>query len=165
MLNKETVRVILLVTGSLCLVAWAITQINRHTFVPYSADRTTATSKAETTPNESLAVSQNTPRANATQSVAPIPQATVRRAELVSREGIVAPKALPAFVRIKEPVIFPANPSNRSPSTALPIGAKVRVVRRNGSWVWIEKNGNSTFVPVASTDLEERMAGVIKGDP
>ena len=165
MLNKETARVILLATGSLCLGAWAVTQLNRHTLTGYSAHRTTATFKAETTPNEPAAVSQNTPRPNATQSVASIPKATVKLAELVSKEDTVAPKAPPAFVRIKEPVIFPANPSNRSPRTALPIGAKVRVVRQNGSWVWIEKGGNSTFVPIESTDLKERMAGTVKGDP
>jgi hypothetical protein len=164
-LNKELIRVILLVTGSLCLGAWAVNQVNRRTPTANSLNRTVATSRAETTANEHLAVPQNTPHVSATQTVAPIPQPTVKRAELVLKKDTVAPKALPAFVRIKEPVIFPADPSNRSPNTALPIGTKVRVIRINGSWIWIEKSGNSTFVPVAATDFEERMAGTVKGDP
>lgn len=164
MLNKELIRVILLVTGSLCLGAWAVSKIS-HRVPANSFDRTVATSTAQITPSMPLAVPQNTPRISPTQTVEPTPQPTVKRAELVLKKDTVAPKALPAFVRIKEPVIFPANPSNRSPNTALPIGTKVRVIRINGAWIRIEKGGNSTFVPVASTDFEERMAGTIKGDP
>jgi hypothetical protein len=38
-----------------------------------------------------------------------------------------------------------------------------------GSGEWFmdldREGGNSTFVPVASTDFEERMTGTVKGDP
>lgn len=151
--------------GTLCLGAWAVNQINSRMPTANSLNRTIPTPTTEITPKQPSTVAQNTPRLTATQSVAPIPQPTVKRAESVSKSGTVAPRALPAFVIMKEPVFFPANPSNRSPNTALPIGAKVRVVRINGSWIWIEKGGNSTFVPVASTDFEERMAATVKGDP
>jgi hypothetical protein len=164
--KRDWIRIILLVIGSICLGAWMVGELNRRTslgsFRTYSIPAVTASVTPETQP---IAAAKVVPRLTPTGSVAPSPQPTLKRAELVAKRDTLPARALPAFVRIKEPVIFPSNPSNKFTTTALPIGAKVRVVRVNGSWIWIEKGGNSTFVPVTSTDLQEQMAATMKGDP
>jgi hypothetical protein len=67
---------------------------------------------------------------------------------------------------LKKPITFPPDPiNNRSTTVAVPIGAKVRVVRVNGSWIWIEKGGNNTYIPITATDFNERMAGTTKDEP
>jgi hypothetical protein len=166
MFKRDWIRIILLVIGSICLGAWMVGQLNRRmamgNFRAHSIAALTAAVTPETQPNAAAKVS---PHLTPTASAALSPQPTLKRAELVAKRDALPVKALPAFVRIKEPVIFPSNASNKFTTTALPIGAKVRVVRVNGSWIWIEKGGNSTFVPVTSTDLEEQMAGATKGDP
>jgi hypothetical protein len=166
MFKRDWIRILLLVIGSICLGAWTVSQVNRRLslagFPTHPVAATTAAVTPEAQPDAAAKVS---PHSSPTANVALSPQPTLKRAELVPKRDALPVRALPAFVRIKEPVIFPSNASNKFTTTALPIGAKVRVVRVNGSWIWIEKGGNSTFVPVASTDLQEQMAGTTKGDP
>ena len=164
MFNKEFLRITLMAVGSLCLGTFAIQQIRNGPGIAASSNRTATDSSVLVSPHESLPAFQTSPSPIVTQSIAPVAQPTVKRGELVLKDT-VPPKALPAFVRLKKSVTFAPSPGNKSATRMLPIGTQVRVIRVNGSWIWIEKDGGSTFVPAEFTDLEERMAGVIKEGP
>jgi len=168
MFNRNSLRTVLLVVGSICIAAWIVEQLRREmprvsVAIPLAS---TPLPEATSSQTPSPTLDRNSSPAVAMQSVAPITEPTVRRAELLPEKSVAPPRELPTFVRLKEPITFQPDPTkNRSTTLALPIGAKVRVVRVNGSWIWVEKGGNNTYIPITATDFYERMAGTTKDKP
>lgn len=166
--EQIVLRIILLIIGSFCVGMWALEKLSQGIPPGRVSIPPASTPVYETSPSLELSPTpaQESSPTVAVQSAAPITEVPVGRTELVPEKSVAPGRALPAFVRLKEPITFqPDSSKNRSTTLAVPIGAKVRVVRVNGSWIWIEKGGNNTYIPMTATDFKERMASTFKDEP
>src|SRR5271166_5141428 len=93
MFNRNSLRTVLLVVGSICIAAWIVEQLSREMPRVSVAIPLASTPLLEATSSQtpSPTLDRNSSSAVATQSVAPITEPTVRRAELLPEKSVAPP--------------------------------------------------------------------------
>src|SRR5258708_3330560 len=153
--TRDSLRIVLLCSGSACIALWLVSRLTtiQPNHSTYSPPASASIAPFSATPPVTL------PQASATIT----PSEQLKNAELASvTPKSSAPRAIPAYVILRAPVFFRAENSKRSAeAVAIPVGAKVRVVKVDGSRLQIERDGKYKYIPISDTDFSDRLAGKV----